>query len=311
MSQPRVSICLVTYNHEKWIGEALESVLTQDFEDFEVVVGEDASTDNTRSIVEDHARRDARVRLLPKGPNLGGRENLARTHAACKGEFINVLDGDDYFCSTRKLSLQVALLDDDQTLSACFAASNEVDLNGAPLRDPKHPYPLKDRYDLKDFARYCLSDSAAMMRRRSVLQKMPTLYYVAPQGDWPMHILTAIEGDIGYLPEPLTAYRIHPGGVWNRKTENEKFLSNLRCQELFLEHLPEAAVREIHPVIAKRAHQYSAEARRNDDLDTALVLQQWLDDHCKGVLPWKKRFKERWRLRAALRKSRKTTSSLA
>lgn len=301
MSGPRVSVCLVTYNHERWVGEAIESVLSQDLEDLEVVVGEDASQDRTRSIVEGYAARDSRVRLLPAGPNLGGRENLARTYRACVGEFVNVLDGDDFFCSSDKLSAQVAMLDADPTLSACFAASSEVDLEGQPLRDPKHPYPQKDRYDFRDFSRYCLSDSAAMLRRRETLSELPDLFYEAPQGDWPMHILTAVQGDIGYIPRALSAYRIHPGGVWNQKSDLQKIESNLRCQELFLAHLPESVVREIRPVIAKRVHRQSQEARDRGELETALRLQEWLRTHCKGALPWKKLWRERWRLRKALR----------
>jgi glycosyltransferase involved in cell wall biosynthesis len=109
---PLVSVMMITYNHAPFIGEAIESVLSQtcDFA-FELVIGEDASTDGTLAVALDyHRRQPDNIRVLHAARNIGIAANSRRVLESARGEFIAFCEGDDYWCSRRKLALQVQRL---------------------------------------------------------------------------------------------------------------------------------------------------------------------------------------------------------
>ena len=109
---PKVSVCMISYRHEAFIAQAIESILAQqcDF-DIELVIGDDCSPDRSSAICDEYARRDPRVRLLPRDRNLGVMANFSRTLQACRGQYVAVCEGDDYWIDPLKLAKQVAFLD--------------------------------------------------------------------------------------------------------------------------------------------------------------------------------------------------------
>ncbi|MCR4922827.1 MAG: glycosyltransferase, partial [Lachnospiraceae bacterium] len=111
--EPKVSVIFITYNHEKYVEKALKSVLDQktDF-DFEVIVGEDCSTDSTRAVINDLLAREEykkrTVKLLYREKNLGRPTlNVYQTTMECRGEYLAYLEGDDYWSDPLKLQKQV------------------------------------------------------------------------------------------------------------------------------------------------------------------------------------------------------------
>ena len=119
MTDPRVSVLLVTYNHAAFIDRALASIASQHFDGpLEVVVADDASDDDTVArIVQWAEQTDFDVRVLPEQPRLGITQNYYRGFAACRGAYIAVLEGDDEWISEDKLALQVQLLEEHPDLS--------------------------------------------------------------------------------------------------------------------------------------------------------------------------------------------------
>mgnify|MGYP001248218371 CR=1 FL=1 len=112
--QPLVSVHMITYNHEKYIAQAIEGVLMQKTNFlFELVIGEDCSTDSTRVICKEYADRYPNIiKLLPDaGKNLGMMENAIRTTMACTGKYIALCEGDDYWTDPYKLQKQVDFLE--------------------------------------------------------------------------------------------------------------------------------------------------------------------------------------------------------
>ena len=109
---PLVSVCMTTYNHEHYIAEAIESVITQRVNfALEIVIGEDCSTDNTLTICRDYqARYPEIIRIVTSENNIGMHANYRRTIEACSGKYIAMLDGDDYFTDPDKLQMQVDAL---------------------------------------------------------------------------------------------------------------------------------------------------------------------------------------------------------
>ena len=109
----KLSVAMITYNHERFIRQAIESVLDQKVNfDFEIVIGEDCSTDSTRTIVAELQQQyPDRIVALMRPHNLGAMRNLQETLAACKGQYVALLEGDDYWTSQHKLQKQVDFLD--------------------------------------------------------------------------------------------------------------------------------------------------------------------------------------------------------
>ncbi len=143
---PRVSVIMAVYNEERFLEEAVASVLTQRFEGFEVIIADDGSTDATPEIARTLAERDPRIRVLRSERNRGKPFVLNEALAICRGELIAWLDGDDVMLPD-KLDRQVRALDADSTAAGCthdaemfHAESGSVIgrfsrvFNGAPLR---------------------------------------------------------------------------------------------------------------------------------------------------------------------------------
>ena len=113
MKEPLVSVKMITYNHEPYIAQAIEGVLGQETSfPFELVIGEDCSTDGTREIVFDYQKKYPDIiRVITSDKNVGARKNGLRTEKACRGKYIAYCEGDDYWHHPQKLEKQVDYLE--------------------------------------------------------------------------------------------------------------------------------------------------------------------------------------------------------
>lgn len=111
-STPLVSIMIPTYNQSKYISESIESALAQDYENLEIIIADDCSSDATGDIVEAY-KGNPRIRYIRREKNLGRVGNYHETlYKDCKGEWVINLDGDDYFCSTKFISWAMNMVQD-------------------------------------------------------------------------------------------------------------------------------------------------------------------------------------------------------
>ncbi len=213
-----VSVLLTTYNHEKYIAQALDSVLMQETDfDCEVVVLEDCSTDATQDILRNYQRKHPdKIRLRLAERNQHSNKAFAEEFLASPSPYIAMLDGDDYWTSPRKLQTQVEFLRGHPECALCFHNALRIYADGSrvPLRHnsagQKRISVLEDLWE-----RNFIAGSAAMLRK-DVLGQFPDWFYDLPYGDWPLYILCAQHGKIGYIDEIFGVYRIHSGGVWSR-----------------------------------------------------------------------------------------------
>lgn len=232
---PKVSVCMITYNHEPYIAQAIEGVLMQET-DFlvELVIGEDCSTDNTRKICEDYAKRfPDKIRLLSRSKNLGMSANFLDTLENCNGEFIAFCEGDDYWVDERKLSVQVSTLIDNEDYSMCSHAvfvQNDDDLESiVPIASES-----RDSFGLDDVIQSNFEfTSCSYLFRRSVIMAIPKSI---PALDWVLLLHSATYGRIKYLRNEMAVYRKHKGGwTGNFTIEKARFLHNVAklCGEHF------------------------------------------------------------------------------
>lgn len=234
----KASVLIITYNHEKYIAKALDGVLRQqtDFA-FEIVVGEDCSTDATRDILTDYARRyPGRFRLLLHRQNVGGPENFEQTFNACTGEYLALLNGDDYWTSAHKLQSQVDLLDKHRECAVCFHDARIIYEDGS--KEPTSYRPSqKSISTVEDLFLDNFIPTSAVMFRRANLDRVPPWLSTLKMGDWPLHILNALHGNVCYLNESMADYIVHRRGVWSTKDWRDHEPAIIELFEALLVHL--------------------------------------------------------------------------
>lgn len=225
----KVSVSMVTYNHGPFIAQAIESALMQkaDF-DFEIVVGDDCSTDGTRSIVAGYASRHPEiVKPVFHSANIGGPRNFASTVNACTGEYVALLDGDDYWTSPHKLQRQVEFLDRNSDFSVCFHNTREIEEGvpgpGSLLNPPDQPQATS----IPDLLRCNYVGTASVMYRRRLQSALPDFIFQAAYVDWLVLLSHARFGKLGYLPEEMAVWRRHKGGAWSGGSRTQRLQSQL------------------------------------------------------------------------------------
>jgi glycosyltransferase involved in cell wall biosynthesis len=221
-AEVKVSVAMITYNHERFIAQAIESVLMQET-DFpvELVIGEDCSTDSTRAIVQEYAARyPDKIKALLHPHNLGpayspGKNNLVSVLKACTGKYVALLEGDDYWTDPRKLQKQVEFLDTHPSCALCFHKVLVVQDDKSSEPYVFEPKCLKETYTLKDYLGSDLLQTGSIMFRSSLVGDYPVWFYEVPIGDWGLVTLLAEHGDLGYIDELMGVYRMYAGGLWS------------------------------------------------------------------------------------------------
>ncbi len=216
---PKVSVLMLAYNHERFITQAVESVLAQETSfPIELVVGEDCSTDRTREILLDlQSAHPEVIRLLLREKNLGPQRNYATTFAACSGEYIAMLEGDDYWTNPKKLQKQVDALDAHPEWSVCFHITRRVYDDGS--KEPEL-YPAnwtKEVATVYDLLKGNLFNTCSQVFRNRLFGPLPSWLLEVEPGDWITNILNADQGPIGCILEVMADYRIHSQGIWSSK----------------------------------------------------------------------------------------------
>jgi glycosyltransferase involved in cell wall biosynthesis len=233
----KVSVCMLTYNHERFIAQAIESTIGQmtDF-DYELVIGEDASTDRTREICEQYAaQHPGRIRLLTREHNLGMMDNFVRTWQACSGEYIALLDGDDYWIAQNKLQLQVDLLDANPAYAMCFTDAVCLDEQSGSvayyLPKPGDVSETANTVTLIELFRGNFIATCTAMIRRGQLSVLPEWFSKLGMGDWPLYLLTVQHGDAGYIRKSTGCYRLHASATYSNQDEIAQYKIGLAVYE--------------------------------------------------------------------------------
>jgi glycosyltransferase involved in cell wall biosynthesis len=223
---PLVSVHMVTYNHEDYIAQAIESALMQKTNfDFEIIIGEDFSVDKTREIVSNYASKyPEKITALLHPYNLGGGGtiNSLNTFKACRGKYIAQLEGDDYWIDPYKLQKQVDFLEANLDYAICYHRVYEENDNGDRALDFYNSSTEEKTYTLNDLAQGNFIHTPSVVFRNNLFDKLPQWFTSASVGDFVVHVLNARCGKIKYLPDIMAVYRVHGGGAWTTSTNISK-----------------------------------------------------------------------------------------
>ena len=210
MEAPIVSIILLTYNHEAYIDDCLKSVLDQEVNfPFELLIGEDCSTDCTRVICEKYANEfPSKVLLIKCSQNLGLGENLIRTTVAARGKYIAFLEGDDYWTDKYKLQKQVNLLHNRPEFIASTHNSTVVNSTKQSLL-LSNPFPV---YVLNDGINGRIFHTNSWMIRREALPDFKLYFNNLICWDVLMEQKVLEQGPVYCFPESMSIWRKHLEG---------------------------------------------------------------------------------------------------
>ena len=235
MKQCLLSVCLITYNHEKYIREAIDSVLMQNVNfDWELIIADDCSTDNTRNILLEYKEKYPDfINLILQEKNVGPAKNWEDLITYPKSKYIAYFEGDDYWTDPLKLQKQVDFLEANPDYSFsfhdCTILHESKKKQGLRIGERK----IDETPDLKSVIISNNMPTASLVFRTMDWDKLPKWFFEISKGDYGLVILLAEKGRGKYFHEPMSVYRVHDGGVWS--SQNIEYVYN---QDIFFyDHL--------------------------------------------------------------------------
>lgn len=235
-----ISVCIITYNKINFIEKALESVMTQkDIIDYEVVIGDNNSNDGTKEFLEDFFNKHKTcTTVIQNSENIGLTRNLINTMSYCKGKYIVILYGDDYFIDNLKLKKQFEFLEKSERFigaTSCVEARKDFDIERLNLICPSKKFIGKE-INLENFLKGNFFAMLGLMFRNKIdgkyaydyFKELPKISYLVD--DLQFCILLLLSGPVHVSPNPTTAYRIHTSPLannFNTINENRSFIIHI------------------------------------------------------------------------------------
>jgi glycosyltransferase involved in cell wall biosynthesis len=204
--KPLVSICLLTYKHERWIRTAIDSILMQET-DFacEFIIAEDCSPDKTREIVLSYAEKYP-IKLILQEKNKGAMSNLRDLMNAPIGKYVAYMEGDDSWIDPLKLKKQAALMESDDSIGLCYANAKTFDTQNPEsvifFEEGRKPPLRRDRYHA---VVTCPAPSCTLFFK-NLLKPYPVWAETVKTGDHLIVALACKYGDAYYMDEPMGLY---------------------------------------------------------------------------------------------------------
>lgn len=222
---------MLAYNHEKYIAQAIDSILSQQVNfQFEIVIGEDCSTDNTRLILLDYWQKHPGVfKLLLHEKNVGPSKNHMLTMEACTAKYVAMCEGDDYWTSPHKLQEQVDHLEANPECNlSCHRVTHRQESSAAMLpwkQEAFVDYPTGRAITLKNiFDPYIISTVSVVYRNAAL--DIPKLKQVRFFKDLFLYSVL-LENGVGMcMNKDWAVYRIHEQGIWSMQSQVKNLVAN-------------------------------------------------------------------------------------
>jgi len=234
----KVSVCMITFNHEAFIAQAIESVLMQETDfDIELVIGEDCSSDDTGRICLDYQKKHPeRIKLLLGERNLGMILNFLRTFRACDGKYVAFCEGDDFWTDHHKLQKQVNFLEHNPDFGMVHTACDWLDQVSGKLTRSTGIH--EDRVAVGNIFHQLLASNfiftvTVCARTELVMKGVETLKENVNahwrMADYPLWLEVSTCSKVGYLDEPMAVYRNLPESASHSRDKQKlmEFISSL------------------------------------------------------------------------------------
>lgn len=214
MTTPRVSVLIPTYRYARYLAEAVDSILAQDFGDFELIISDDCSGDGSREIMETYAASDPRIRIHIHAANIGMVQNWNWCLSQARGDFVKYVFGDDRLARPDALISMVTLLVMNPDAALVASARELMDEHSKPV-GRMDTFGARGLHSAAGTMLRCLAEgniigepTSVMFRRASAARGFSLAYEQLVDLEMWLHLLE--HGAIVYTAEPLCAFRKHP-----------------------------------------------------------------------------------------------------
>lgn len=269
MNKPKISVLIPTYCYARYLPEAIDSVLAQDCPDFELLIADDCSPDNTAEVVRPYCEKDARIRFVAHAKNMGMVNNWNFCLEEARGDYVKFLFGDDTLCHRQALGRLRSMLEAEPRATLATSSRIIIDENSKvvdfrqTLSAGRHNGRKIIIASLMESGKNLVGEPSVVMFRKADAKRgfNPAYLQVVDCEMW-FHLLE--KGDLVYDREPLSAFRCHSqqktesntaAGIGSR--ENAVFYSQYACQDW----LPRKVV---FPILLAVRREHSAGTRATD-----------------------------------------------
>lgn len=229
-----IDIILITYNQKQFIAQAVESILMQHVDEnvqVRIIVVDDCSKDNTLQIIKSYEDKSPYPFVyLPAEQNMGHVRNYQRAFAYSEGDYVAILEGDDFWTSPNHIQMQLDYL--EQHHECVLTTTTPIFYNGS--YDVDYYNTIKEFetiYTTKEFLRWNrIANMSACVIRNAVLKKISSRIYEADLLDWILYIALSEYGVLVRLKQITSIYRINSGGCWTKMTDEQQ--NEYRCKIL-------------------------------------------------------------------------------
>lgn len=237
-----LSVCMITYGHEKFIEEAIDSVLMQQCSfEVELIIANDCSPDSTDDIIQNIIKNYAgrkRIRYIKNSSNLGMMCNFTMALQRCNGKYIAICEGDDYWTNSNKLQEQVSFLEASPEYVLSFHNAEVSDIINGTKKLFVNYYSKTD-YDVEDIFKSWLIPTASMVFRNCFEDKIPEFLIKSTHGDLALQVYLFEFGKFFAHQEVMSVYRINESSVtvtsFSSIEHNNKHIIQLKLMNNFFQ----------------------------------------------------------------------------
>lgn len=270
---PIVSVCMITYNHEKFIEEAINGVLLQECEfEIELILANDCSTDKADEVIQNMLKthpKASMIKYFKHEKNIGMMPNFIFALQQCKGKYIALCEGDDYWTDPLKLQKQVDFLEGNDDYSGCFHNTmmiNEKDVS--PVLKAWRTY-TKETFLLEDtISEIALFHTSSFVFKRKLLF-LPEWFSKVQSGDMALFALIASKGPLHRIDNFMSMYRKNETGITNTITLNDYHKNRIKL----LAHFKETFTEDVHYKILKviNHHKQALSKLKKDSIKNGIL----------------------------------------
>jgi GT2 family glycosyltransferase len=229
MTQPKVSLIVPAHNYGRYVCQAIDSVLTQTMTEVEVIVIDDCSTDNTGEVLSAYDDDD-RVQVIRHTRNQGHINTYNEGLNRARGCYVGLLSADDYCLQSHALARQVAVFEENPRVGLVYSAQVLVPASGpiSEMRPWPHDYVHSGLDEFRQLMKVNYVPASGTLIRREVQDQLGLYDPRLPHsGDWDMWLRAFARGDVGYIAEPLYAYRVHGQNMSIRRISPGRAIDDL------------------------------------------------------------------------------------
>ena len=252
---PLVTTIIISYNHEKYIRQAIDSALAQrgDFV-HEIIISDDASSDSTHEIIKEYTNLYPGLIIdISNEKNKGISANYKKCFNKANGKYIAILEGDDYWVDSRKIDKQVKFLEENDDCSMVFGGIKLLD--GGTIKDHKNRKNIKTNkitgYDLFKVGIDIIANYSCCMYRKNIICNIPNSMYKNRLSEIALTFYNEKKGKIGYISDIMSVYRINENGVWSSASKLDKLKQKKMVREQALDVCADYYKEEFKSIIDK------------------------------------------------------------